>query len=1124
MKKFTFMGINLHFDEKWRSKVLLTLVLSIFCVQSLFAQQIGSEKFTIREQNAAMSKIFKSIERGSDYTFFYNDNVVDVNRKVNVNVNNVSVQDVMTATLANTPYAFQIIDKQIIVKEKEKVAPPMSANLKRDNEVSGVAVDEKGEPIIGAKVLVKGTNIAVMTDAAGYFSIDASVGAVLEISYIGFVKSEMVVANGTQKMNIVLKEDATAIDEVVVVGYGSVRKKDLTGAVGTMEGNLIAERKNSSLAQSLQGAIPGVTVTRTNNAPGASATIRVRGVTTIGDSNPLVIIDGVPGSLDNVNPNDVQDISVLKDAASASIYGSRAAAGVILVTTKRAQSGKMSFSYDFDYGFDMPTAQPEYASVIRMMEMENELRWNDAGNGTNKFPTHAEKTVKNYYALNAEDPNKYPNTDWQGMIMKKAAPRQSHNIQFMGGNEKIRAKVSLVYDKTDGLYADRYYERFTARVNNDFKINKFLSATFDVSFKHSLSHQPHYDPFYDMRIAPPIYAALWDDGRVAEGKAGANPYASLMYGGSKDSWGTNIRGKASVDITPFDGFKVSVILAPNYNFDKGKSFRRQIPYTLANDPEALGGYITGYASTMLSETRNDSKNLTGQVIATYIKTFGKHDLNVMVGYEDYSSQWENLGASRDKYELDSYPYLDLGPKELRDNSGRAWENAYRSVFGRVIYNYANKYLFQANIRYDGSSRFHKDYRWGLFPSVSAGWVISEEGFMKEVTPISFLKLRASWGALGNERIGNYPYQSTIGFNNALFYQGQVVSSEQTAAQIKYAIHDISWETTESIDVGLDAYFFENRLRFSADYFQKTTKDMLLALEIPDYMGFDNPDQNTGTMSTSGYELALSYDDHVGDFTYGISLNYSDAKTKMGNLGGTEFLGDQVKKQGSEFNEWYGYLSDGIYQNQNELDNSPKLNNSMKVGDIRYRDISGPDGTPDGKVSPEYDKVLLGGSLPRSVYGGHIRMGYKGIDFSLSFEGVGQRNVRLSKFMLSPYNVANWGNFSTTLDGNYWSHYNTEEQNKAAKYPRLSRSQDPANFAMSDYWLFDGSYFRMKNITLGYTIPKRFTEKIAVNRFRVYVAANDLFSINSYPVGWDPESSDTAYPITTTVMFGFSINF
>ncbi len=1116
---------SIHGESPCSLKLLkimkLTVLLMLISLEGVFASQTYSQstKLSLKVEKVSLEEFLIQIEDLSEFHFFYTG-TIDVEKQVSGEFKNKRITEILDHIKNEAGIQYQVMGRQIVLSPLN--SPDAIKSLQQDKIISGRVTDVSGEPLPGVTVVIKGTTQGTITDMDGNYSITVPDNATITFSFVGMKTQEMMVL-GKTIINVVMEEESIGLEEVVAIGYGTVKKSDLTGAVGSINGDLVSTRQTTKISQALQGAMPGVMVTRTNNAPGSNATIRIRGITTIGNSEALVIIDGVPGSIDDVNPNDVENVSVLKDAASAAIYGSRAAAGVILITTKRAKTGQLSIDYNMEYGFEKPTVKPKFVDVIRYMEITNELRWNDNGNNSDEYPINSKDLIDNYYSLNVENPNLYPNTDWDNLILKNLSPRQSHVFSFTAGSKVIKTKASIAYDKTDGLIEDLTFERLTARLNNNVKVNKFLSATLDFHVQRAINKSLHGSPISNVWIMPPIYAATWTDGRIAEGKIGVNPYASYKYGGFNNTWSNQMGGKISIDITPLEGLKISAIASPNYNFYKNKNFSKKLPYYDWEDPTLLKGFIEGLTSTKLNESRTDSYDVTYQLIANYIKSFGTHNFNAMMGYENYYFFNEYLGASSDQLALSSYPYLDLGNANYLSSGGNAYETAYRSFFGRIMYNFSNKYFFQGNIRYDGSSRFHQDIRWGVFPSFSGGWVVSEENFMQNIPNVSFLKLRASWGTLGNERIGNYPYQSSIEFGSALSYQGNNIASVQTSAQTAYAMKNISWETTESFDIGFDLGFLKNSLRFSGDFYKKVTQDMLLELEIPDYIGFDNPEQNTGRMNTKGWEFELGWNDQFGEFGYSISANLFDFKSIMEDLGGIEFLGDQVKFDGSEFNEWYGYKSDGIFQTQQEVDNSATINSNSKPGDIKYTDISGPDGIPDGKISSEYDRILLGGSLPRYMYGGTFQLNYRNWDFSMVVQGVGKQKNRLTERMVAPL-FGSFGNVPVFLDGNSWSMYNTEEQNLNAKYPRFSDTNKGSNYVMSDYWLISGAYFRVKNMTIGYNIPKALTEKLYMKSVKLYGSVSDFLTIDNYLKGWDPEVSQTGYPITASFLFGLSVKF
>ncbi len=996
--------------------------------------------------------------------------------------------------------------------------------------VSGIVSDQNGQPLVGVTVYAaEGGGIATNLD--GFYQIAVKKGSKMEFSYIGYATHECIY-NGETEINVTLKEDTEALDEVVVIGYGTVKKKDLTGSVSAIKGEDLASRQTTTLSTALQGSVPGLLVTRSSGDPGSSASIKVRGITTMGNNDPLIIVDGSPcDNIDYVNANDVENVTVLKDAAAASIYGSKAAAGVILITTKRGVKEKVHLSYNGEVGWEIPTMQPDMVGVTRYMEMYNEMLYND-NSAAGFFQQYSPDQVKNWVEYNKTNPNLYPLTDWKSLIMKDSAIKHNHNVTVSGGSERVRTNVSLSYDDVRGLYGSRRYQRMMLRANNDFSIIKDkLVATVDVNVRRGKNISPNFSPFDMMRKMPAIYAATWDDGRFAEGKSGSNPYALLELGGESKAWSTQIGGRASLEYKPVKGLSIKAVVSPFMNYSKSKTFKPAAWYTLADDPNTIGGYLDSgslWSTNSLTESRNDNYNITSQVIASYINSFGRnsnHNLNVMVGYENYVLRSESLSAARDQFEFTQYPYLNVGSEDFQTNSGSGSEYVSNSIFGRVMYDYDGRYLIQANVRHDGSSRFSKKYRWGTFPSVSAGWVVSREKFMAGAQSwLSFMKIRASYGMLGNERIGSnyFPYMALMTFNDALFYDKDgVVVSDKTAAQRNLAVEDITWETTTSTDVGIDLGLFNNRLTANFDYYWKTTKDMLLTINIPYMMGYGNPSSNAGTMKTRGWDLELGWRDAVGDFTYGITVNLSDFESKVTDMNGSEQInGSKINRPGCYFNEWYGYVSDGIYQTQAEVEGSATTSSGVKAGDIRYKDLSGPDGTPDGIIN-SHDKVPLGNSLPRYQYGGTLNFGYRGLDLSLVFQGVGERTCYMAREMVESVRD-NFGNIPAIIDDKYWSPFNTPEQNLRAEYPRLTNSGKSNNYATSDFWLFNGGYFRMKNITLGYTFPQRWMQKIRMNSIRVYVSANDIFCISNYPKGWDPEMGVSAYPITTSVLVGLTL--
>ncbi len=1004
----------------------------------------------------------------------------------------------------------------------------VSPLIAQTRQLTGKVSDEQSKALPGVSIVLKGTQQGTVTDVDGQYklTVPESGAVTITFSFVGY-QAQDIPLEGRTNLDLTMKPDDQSLAEVVVVGYGTQKKKDLTGAISTIGAKDVAGRQTLQVSDALQGSVAGVSVSRTSGAPGSGSTILIRGITTIGTNNPLIIVDGVPvASIDNVNPGDVENITVLKDAASASIYGSRGAAGVILVTTKRAKSGQSSLEYTYEYGVQRATAMPSYAGVQDYMRYFNEQATND---GASAGP-FAQAFINSYLDSNRVRPDLFPNTDWQkSMINRQNAPRQRHDIVFTMGNGKINTKASLGYASSGAFYDNRKYDRYLFRLNNDLQVSEKLGINLDVFYKRTANQgngnelpNNTFNPIYEARVMPPIYDDVYSNGKLALGKDGRNPLAQIREGGFTRTLNNQIGGRMSLNFKPVTGLTLTALVAPVFDLDKNKYFSKQIRFT---NPDGSNSSIVNQARTVLQEGRSEGITMNGQVLANYVKDLkGGHNFDVLVGFEENYRSLENLGASRSGFALTSFPYLNSGSTELRDNSGNANESGLHSFFGRLQYNYKSKYFLQGNLRSDLSSRFASAYRRAVYPSLSAGWTISEEQFMKDTRWLSFLKLRGSWGKAGNERLldkdnnpAYYPYLATVDFTTALFYQNGSVVPLTGGGQQVYAVENITWETSQTTDIGVDAAFLNDRLTLGADYYMKKTTDILLPLDIPLYLGYDKPNQNAGVLNVKGWELEMAWRDRIGKLNYSIAGNLSDAKSTVGDLKGTEFRGDQIIRNGSEYNEWFGYVSNGLFQTQDQITGAPVLNVTTKPGDVRYEDIN-----KDGKITTD-DKVLLGGALPRYIYGGNLRADYAGFDFGLTFQGVAKKRSRLNSEVVQPFAEA-FGNLPADMIGKFYSLNNTAEQNLRATYPRLSRTSNAANYALSDYWLMNGAYFRLKNITLGYTLKQPAVKKTGIQSLRFYVSANDVFSISKFPKYLDPESATYSYPIVTTLMAGATIRF
>lgn len=986
--------------------------------------------------------------------------------------------------------------------------------------ITGKVTDEKGELILGASVLLKGTSVGTITDADGKYVLQANdPNGTLVFSYIGY-QTEEVPINGRTVIDLSMTAVVTELGEVVVVGYGTQKRVNLTGSVASVTGKEIASQPVMQTSAALIGKMPGVTVMQNSGQPGSdAASIRIRGIGTLSNSDPLVLIDGVPGNLNGIDPREIADISVLKDAASASIYGSRAANGVILITTKRGESGRLRMNYNGYAGWQQPTNLPEYLGGYEYMTLYNLARQN-----IGQSAAFTQAYIDAWVANHDTDPDQYPNTDWVNELFTESGFQQHHSIQVSGGSEMAKVMASLSFMDQNGNIPNFNYKRYNARVNTDLKVSDKVSFNVDLNLRRGVRNQPSAGLTYAVREAfrdPPVYAARFSDGRWGPGWAGQNAVATVRDGGLNEEQFNYVRAIVRASYKPIKGMEFAVMYSPQYDDNFGSNFRKQYEYY--NYGDVTPSRYPNLSSLVQSNSRTLNNNVNA--IGSYEKTINNHFIRGLVGYELITNNYRWFNASRDNYPLQAYQQLNAGSRDNMQNEGSASEWGLQSYFARINYDFKGKYLLEANIRRDGSSRFAEGRKYGTFPSFSAGWRVSEESFFSGISFISDLKLRASWGQLGNQNIGDYPFASTIALGQDFLFGGNVKSG---AAQLALANKEISWEKTETTNFGLDLGLLENRLTISAEYYVRNTSDILLQLPIPMTIGLNAPYQNAGKVQNKGWDLSIGWSDEINEFTYGVNFNISDVTNRVMDLAGTgpHISGSSIIQEGYPINSIYGYKSNGFFQNTDEIANSPAQFGALAPGDIRYVNQltvdTNEDGIPDAmdNVINANDRVIIGNPFPRYMYGANLTAGFKGFDLSLMLQGVGERDVLATGDAIWAFQnagkIQKWH-----LD--YWT-----PENPNASYPRLVATTSHNNFEISDFWVFNASYLRLRNVTLGYTFPSSMMEKISVNRLRLYFSGQNLFTIDDMPPGWDPEIPNNTvgalYPITKVFTFGLDLTF
>lgn len=1106
----------------------VTSLCNLLAVCSISASTYAqSLKFSIHKQNSSISEVFKEIEKKSDFTFFFNDNQINVKQKVNVSANNANIEDVLAQVLQNTGYDYQIIDKQILIKVSDKDVMVVPSVAQGNKKIIGIVLDATGMPVIGANVMEKGTTNGTITDMDGKFSLEAREGAVLVVSYIGFANREIKIGSQTN-LSIALKEDAEALDELVVVGYGAQKKVNLTGAISSVKfDEELSNRPITNASQALAGKVSGVWISQNSGQPGEdNAQLRVRGWGTMNNSDPLVIIDGVEGVFSQVNPNDIESISVLKDAASAAIYGSKAANGVILVTTKTGKNLEKT-QVDLNSYVGVQQLGRRYDLVTNsaeLMKMANQAMINNGSKTI--FP---ESLIADFES--GTDCYKYPNTDWYNVIYRNALVTE-HNLSIRGGTEKLSSFVSLNYLNQEGIMVNTQSERYGIRANVEYKINKNIRLGSRLNY----SRQKTEEPFSIFRVyeqftgATPFIAPYTRDGQYGSVQAIGDD-GTLLYtlyqplidannGLTKKTTDyMSLNAYAIVDFTK--DLNLQVTWASNGSWIKTDKHNESLyGYTDSGLESIAKNYNRD--GIVLSRTQVTSMRNNFQATLNFKKNItDQHHVSSVLGaqLENYSE--ENVYARRINPPKESMTEVDAGTDGIQAN-GNFTGLRMASYFGRLNYDYADKYLFEMNLRADASSRFKRGNRWGVFPGFSAGWRLGEEDFIKNLNLFSNLKLRASWGQLGNQTLNGYwPYLTTItqDYSNSYSEGGNLASG---AAVTDLVDEDITWETTSSLDIGLDLGVLNNRLNVEFDYFNKMTRDILVQLPISMILGNKTaPYENIGKMKNNGFELVVNYDNAVTSrdrFCYNIGFNFTYINNKV-----TTFQGgnspDQLYliREGYSYKSLYGYKAIGIYQSDEEAANHMHSNGYMpQKGNIKYEDVNN-----DGKLDYQ-DKQVLGNTIPKITYGISAGLSYKGFDLNLLFQGLGKGNAYT-------YNGMTQLLYEWMSIADFWKDAWTPE-NADSNIPML-RFDNSWDQYESSFWMHRIDFLKLKNLQLGYSFPESVISKLKLSRLYIYANASNLFTIMWHKgyEGYDPErntfdSGKDVYPTPRIFTFGLNLNF
>jgi len=1132
-------------------KLTFILICIVGLVGSYGAGYSQHTRINLQVDRKEVREVLRQIEDQSDYSFMYNASQLDVKRLVTIDVDNREISEILDLLFEGQQVSYKIMERHIILSTAtEKTVSNKSGQ--DGKKVTGQIKDISGEPLPGVTIVVKGTTIGTISGVDGSYSLEVPANGILEFSFIGMT-SQTVSVQGQSSIDVVMKEESIGVDEVVVVGYGVQKKSVVTASIAKVSSEDLQNVAPVRIDNALKGLASGVTVTTSSGQPGASSQVRIRGIGTINNSDPLYIVDGMPidGGIDYLNPSDIQSVEVLKDAASGAVYGARAANGVILITTKNGNKGKVKVNYDFSRGWQSKWHKRDVLNASQYATLINE------------------GLVNSGEAIRYQNPSALgEGTDWQDLVFYDSAPVENHQVGVSGGGDNVLYYFSAGYYKQDGIVGGNFdrsnYERLSIRSNSTYNIlqsdsrnflNKF-TAGINLAYTRIVSKGIGTNSEYGSALGGALafspllglYEEDQDAAAAAHSYAVRDPESGLIYTIAGDDYNelTNPVAQLALPggVNNSDKFVSSfwgeLTIWDNLKFKS--SFGTDLAF-YGSDGWTPKYYLGKSSYSDYSKVWSSmNRGLTWQVenVLSYDKVFGdKHNVQVILGQSAKKTGGRTLGGSNkymveengDKANID----FTTGTAANGDQTvyGGAWSpHTLASLFTRLSYNYAEKYMLQATVRRDGSSNFGPGKKYGVFPSVSLGWNITNENFLKDRPEwFSSSKLRASWGKNGNENIGAFGYTSltSTGNNYAFGTEDGMLVNGTKASGLANTL--LAWEESEQTDLGIDLGFFSNALTFTADYYIKKTKGMLMTMPIPSYVGESKPTGNVGDMKNSGVELDLTYQFKVSDWKFRVSGNASYLKNELINLGNADGFANYDNyanvgtisraENGLPFPFFYGYKTDGIFQNWDEINSYVNeagglIQPKAVPGDVRFVDISG-----NGSIG-DNDRTMIGKGMPDWTYGMTLNVEYKGFDFSMMLQGtVGNdvydatRRTDLRYINLPAYMLSRW-----TGEGS------------SNTIPRFSFSNANGNWLSSDLYVKNGDYMRVKNMTLGYTLPKRLVSRVFIANLRMYVAAENLLTFTKYE-GFDPEISSGGtslgidrgiYPQARTYTVGVNLSF